>query len=317
MLYLINIKVMKNLIAIPCFNEELNIASTLKTIIDFSNDNFEILVCNDGSTDSSVSKIKKYESQIHLIESNVNFGLSEVFNSIFYFARTNDYDNLIIFDADQQYPYKEIEHLLSNHIKNKNDIHIGTRNFKKIKHFSFIKNLLQNFGSLVVSFFINQRIKDVTSGFRIYSNRAINTLYSYNNFTYTVETLFQAKQLGLTIGTTQIESINETRESKLFDSNFEYVAKTSKIILKSILVYRRDVNLKIFLLTLIPVALTLNRFFGPYFKYGFNDGNIQSLIVGFGLLIISIIILFFSYLLVSQYYTGLETKKYQYLPKHT
>ena len=308
---------MKNLIAIPCFNEELNLESTIKKILDISNDKFEILVCNDGSTDSSISIIKKYESQIHFIESKVNFGLSEVFNSIMYFAKTNSYDNLIIFDADQQYPYKEIEHLLNNHIINKNDIHIGTRNFKKTRHFSVIKNFLQNLGSFVVSFFVKQRIKDVTSGFRIYSNRAIETLFSYNNFTYTVETLFQAKQIGLIIGTTQIESVNETRDSKLFNSNFEYVAKTSKIIFKSILVYRKDVNLKIFLLSLIPTILILNRFFSPYFKYGFNDGNIQSLIVGIGLLIIFIIILFSSYLLVSQYYSGLETKKYLYSPKHT
>ena len=77
-------------------------------------------------------------------------------------------------------------------------------------------------------------LNDVTSGFRAYSSKAPDSLFVTNTFTYTLETLYQAKRSKLKISDIETSYTNQTRDSRLFDSNFEYISKSIKIIFKSL-----------------------------------------------------------------------------------
>ena len=197
---------MKLLVAVPCFNEEEVIVNCLEALekINLADKlNFEILVVNDGSKDSSFKKIINYavtsKTKINILNSSKNYGLSEVFNSTLNFAERQNFDYLIIFDADLQYPHQQIKDMFNFAINKDIDLLIGVRNFHKVEHFTLIKKVLQIFGSFVVSFFAGYKISDVTSGFRVYSKAAITELRSTNDFTYTIETIFQAKHLNLKV----------------------------------------------------------------------------------------------------------------------
>mgnify|MGYP001294228876 CR=1 FL=1 len=309
------------LIAIPCFNEEDNIEETLSNLTNLTSrikkHEFKFLVVDDGSFDNTKKILAGINSEIDIVSSVTNQGLSEVFNSIMHYAKKDDFDYLIVFDADMQYPVDEINNLLSTMDNLQSDIVIGCRNFETDNHFGKTKNLIQKYGSRFISYLVKVKISDITSGFRIYSKRAIGELFSSNNFTYTTETLFQAAKLKLKINTVLLKSFNPTRESRLFNSNFSYIIKTIKIIFSCIFLYRYF-NL-IFLVTLIaslPGLVSLSRFFIPYIIYGSNSGNVQSLIVGVGYFITLGLIIIFSYLVNSNSELRKLIEKSSFLPKH-
>ena len=312
---------MEILIAVPCFNEEENIEETLSSLNNIvgkiENHNFTFLVVDDGSYDNTKNILSGLKDKITVVSSSTNQGLSEVFNSIIHYAKKGNFDYLVVFDADLQYPVEEVNNLISTIVSSQSDIVIGCRDFETDNHFGKTKNLIQKYGSRFISYLLGVRILDVTSGFRIYSKRAIGELFSSNNFTYTVETLFQAVKINLQINTVLLKSFNLTRESRLFNSNFSYIIKTFKIIFSCIFLYRY-LNL-IFLVTLIaslPGFISLSRFFIPYFIYGNNTGNVQSLIAGVGYFLALGLVIIFSYLVNSNSEIRKLIKKSNFLPKH-
>ncbi len=79
---------MKNLVAIPCFNEEDNINQCIDSLLELksnNDNNFDILVVNDGSKDQTDKKLSQYGDKLSIIFSKQNYGLSEVFNSILFY----------------------------------------------------------------------------------------------------------------------------------------------------------------------------------------------------------------------------------------
>tara|TARA_B100001250_G_C19764378_1_gene773994 strand:- start:2 stop:937 length:936 start_codon:yes stop_codon:yes gene_type:complete len=311
---------MKTLVAIPCFNEADNIQECVDSLIAHKlekNIAFDLVIVDDGSDDQSSDIISKYKNELNVISSESNEGLAEVFNSILYFTKKNNYQRMLIFDADLQYPVGDVGDLISKLSEENLDIVIGTRDFKNIKHFRKSKKFFQIFGSFIVSKLIGVKIKDATSGFRSYSKKAVNVLLTSNKFTYTVETLFQAKDFNLKIGNFDIGTTKETRPSKLFKSDFQYIRNTFSIIIKSLILYKRNFSNFLFLFFTIPGGMLLSRFFIPYFRDGSNSGNIQSLVTGFSYLII--LFLLFIYLSLYSFLTIRFNKvnKDNFNPKHT
>ena len=310
----------KTLIAVPIFNEEDSIEHCLNSLLEFIRDsknyNYEIACFNDGSTDRTSKILEKYDSQVRIIQSQINYGLSEVFNSIMSYAKQNNFDYVIVFDADNQYPYQDIPTILNIAIENKSDIHIGARDFNKVQHFTRIKKILQKIGSKFISYIIGKKIYDATSGFRVYSRRAIESLFSTNSFTYTLETLFQSNPYKLKVTSSIISDSFETRESRLFKNNLEYLKKSFFVILKSILLYKNSFLNKILFLSFLPGIYLLSRFFIPLFIDGTNPGNIQSLVVGSSYLIILILIIIIIYIFSNNYQTKSLFLKIDYQAKH-
>ena len=140
----------KILISIPCYNEEESVLECIESVIlqKASLDKFQvdILVVDDGSIDNTSNLLKSYDKLI-IINSVINHGLSEVFNSIMTYTTINNYDYVLIFDSDNQYPSEDIPLLFNNAYNKNSDIEIGFRSFKEIDHFSITKKFLQIFGS--------------------------------------------------------------------------------------------------------------------------------------------------------------------------
>ena len=73
-------------IIIPCYNSEKTIVRTLNSIKGFEafKNNFEIIIVNDGSTDSTLELIIDFFKEnnfIYLIKNQSNLGLSEARNN--------------------------------------------------------------------------------------------------------------------------------------------------------------------------------------------------------------------------------------------
>ncbi len=282
----------KILIQIPCFNEEAVIGDTLNEIKKHlkNYENIEILIIDDGSNDSTV-KIAKENNVNHILSHPKNIGLGLAFQSGLNFAKKNNFDYLINLDADNQYKPEYISNLIQK-IKDENlDIVIGSRDFSKIDHFSNSKKKLQKFGSWVVKVISKQNISDASSGFRIYSKKAINKINCTSSFSYTLDTIIQAGDKNLKIGEIKITTNEPTRSSRLFKSNIEFIFNQAKIVLNCFAIYKPFTFF--FYLSLSPLMLGAILFLRFFLEYIFGDGSghIQSIIFGSTSLILGFILI--------------------------
>jgi glycosyltransferase involved in cell wall biosynthesis len=310
---------MKILIAVPCFNEERDIDLCISNIksLNFYEPNliFDIAVFNDGSTDSTLDILKKIEG-IKILNSQINYGLATVFNNIIFYSKNNNYDFLVIFDADNQYPVNEIPKILSHSVQKNIDIALGIRNFKNNKIFSPFKNFIQRLGSLIVSIILGLRVNDATTGFRVYSSKALETLFITNSFSYTIESLFVAKRYKLNIFEYKLINFSKTRDSRLFKSNLQYIIKTVQILSTSIALYKRNVIKYIYFILIMPGIILISRFFSKYILEGSNQGNVQSLTTGLSSIIVATLVYVFL-LIISYLKTNLvKIQKSTFVPDY-
>lgn len=281
-------ELMKLVIQIPAYNEESTISTVLEALPKKLNNISEIytLVINDGSKDETSNIAKKYCNEVIDIEQNK--GLANAFMVGVNRAIELGADILVNIDADNQYCIDDIEKLISPIIQNKTDISIGARPINKIKEFSFLKKFLQKLGSFVVKNISGINVKDAPSGFRAYSKEAILKMNIFSNFSYTVESLLQAKDKNLSVMNVDI-SLNpqKQRKSRLFKNIFDYIFKQTKTLLRFWVIYSPAK----FFANLANIFLFFGLLIGIRFLYYFffitGVGHIQSLILCAILLIIS------------------------------
>lgn len=271
---------MKLVIQIPCYNEEETLALTLSELpkkID-GIDEIEVLIIDDGSSDKTLEIARKNGVKNFVVFPN-NLGLAKAFLMGLTKSIELGADIIVNTDADNQYCASDIEKLVKPIIEARADIVIGARPIENIKHFSFIKKGLQKAGSCLMRLLSATKIEDATSGFRAFSREAALTINVFDNYTYTLETIIQAKAKGLEIISVPIRVNGELRKSKLVRNIFDYVRRSVFTMLRMFIVYRPFRFFAfISLLFLVPGVLLGARFLYFYFDHG-GSGHIQSLVL--------------------------------------
>jgi len=157
-------------ILIPIYNESESVVDCLdkvnSQIKKLDSYDIDVICINDGSEDNSLDLLEPFKNQITILSSDVNFGLSEVFNSVIQYTKEKNYNYLVIFDADLQYLIEDLETLLLKINETKADILIGSRNFRSKNHFKVLKKYLQIIGSKAISFILGKQIKESQSRLR-------------------------------------------------------------------------------------------------------------------------------------------------------
>lgn len=271
---------MKLVIQIPCYNEEPTLAIALADLpkkID-GIDSIEILIIDDGSTDNTVEVARQNGVKDFVIFQR-NLGLAKAFSAGIAKALEMGADIIVNTDADNQYCADDIEKLVKPILEKQADIVIGARPIENIKHFSFIKKVLQKLGSWVMRLVSSTKVADATSGFRAFSKEAASQINVFDNYTYTLETIIQAKAKGMDILSIPIRVNPELRKSKLIKNIFDYIKRSTFTMARMFIVYRpfRFFAL-IGILFLIP-GLLLGLRFLYYYLTASGAGHIQSLIL--------------------------------------
>ena len=270
---------MKLVIQIPCFNEEESLPVTLSELPEHIDgiDEIEILVIDDGSTDKTVEKAKSIGVK-NFVRFSTNKGLAKAFVAGLNKALEMGADIIVNTDADNQYCASDIGKLIEPIINNRADITIGSRPVSKIKHFSPLKKFLQKLGSSVMRLLSSTDVKDAPSGFRAFSRNAAIQLNIFDNYSYTLETIIQAKAKGLNIECVDIGVNPELRKSRLFKNMFVYIARSIFTMLRMFIVYRPFRFFAICGAILMLFGLVLSIRFIYFFLIGDGKGHIQSLI---------------------------------------
>jgi glycosyltransferase involved in cell wall biosynthesis len=278
---------MKLIVQIPCLNEEATLPLVLESIPKSipGIDKIEVLIIDDGSTDKTVEVAKKFGVD-HIVRHVGNQGLSRSFHDGVLEALELGADIVINTDGDNQYPQDRIGDLVQPIIKGEADIVIADRQTSTIAHFSLFKKILQRVGSHVVNKVAGTDVPDAVSGFRAYSRDSLMRLNTITRFSYCTETIIQAGNKGLAIGSIPVTTNPKLRESRLFKSTFEHVRKSAMIIVRAYIMYKPYVIFGwlggIFLLLgTIPFI----RFVILSIQEGSARGHIQSLLAGSLLLI--------------------------------
>lgn len=271
---------MKLVIQIPCYNEEKTLAIALSELPKKIEgiDEIQILVIDDGSTDNTINVARENGVKNFVILPN-NAGLAKAFLAGISKALDLGADIIVNTDADNQYCAEDIEELVKPILEKQADIVIGARPIENIKHFSLVKKALQKLGSWVMRLVSSTNIADATSGFRAFSKDAALKINVFDNYTYTLETIIQAKAKGLEIISVPIRVNPELRKSKLIKNIFDYIKRSTFTMIRMFIVYRPFRFFAIIgCLFLIPGLLLGVRFL-YFYTLSSGTGHIQSLIL--------------------------------------
>ena len=149
-------------LVIPVYNEEEIIVATVEHLHQILQSyQYEIIVVNDGSTDST-SQVLSSVTGIILIEHNHNRGYGAALKTG---IRQAQYPLIVITDADGTYPNKRIPDLLQ--LAKRADMVVGARTGENVTY-STLRKIPKWFLVRFAQWVTKTRIPDLNSGLRVF-----------------------------------------------------------------------------------------------------------------------------------------------------
>ncbi|MFZ4589796.1 MAG: glycosyltransferase family 2 protein [Ignavibacteria bacterium] len=152
-------------IVVPVFNEEVSLKILLPSLVKFaSENNYKLIVVNDGSTDSSYSIIESYSSNpiFKCIKHKKNKGYGAALKAG---IEQSDTEYVVTFDADGQHLLTDVSKLMAKIAETDADMVIGSRVDKKgsesVKRFG--KFIIRKLSKIL----IQNEINDLNAGMKM------------------------------------------------------------------------------------------------------------------------------------------------------
>lgn len=272
--------IVKLIIQIPCYNEEQTLGVALaelpRSVPGFTE--VEWLVIDDGSRDNTVAEAKKHGVD-HVVRHPNNKGLAAAFRTGLDACLALGADVIVNTDADNQYNAGNIPDLVAPILEGTADMVIGERPIASIDHFSPLKKMLQRLGSWVVRMASHTDIPDAPSGFRAISRVAAQQLMVFNNYTYTLETIIQAGQKGMSVTSVPVQVNDDLRPSRLVKDIPSYIRQSIFTIIRIFIVYKPFRFFSLLAAILFCAGMLIGLRFLYYYFVSDGSGHIQSLIL--------------------------------------
>ena len=211
---------MKISVIIPVYNESAVIENTAKALCSYMDshfDSYEIVFCNDGSTDESRNILERLELPCIRVVGNeqnkgkgnaVRLGMSEACGDIKLFT-----------DADLAYGTDVIGRaydILAN--DERADVLVGSRNAEKdgYTQYTFMRRLMSKTYIRLVRLLGGVDCSDCQCGFKAFRASAADAIFSEcttDGFSFDLEVMLRAKQKGMEVVEMPVKLINHTRSS--------------------------------------------------------------------------------------------------------
>lgn len=276
----------KTLVAVPCFNEGLMIASVVLRSRGFVDD---VLVVDDGSSDRTAVTAK--EAGAIVITHKVNRGYGGALRTCFEYARDNGYDVMVILDGDGQHDPANIPDMLQKMKEAGADIVIGSRFIGAQEGIPFYRRVGQQVLDLATRRSGGTPTTDTQCGFRAYGPKAIEQIaVSDDSMGAGSEILTVANELGL-----QLTEVPVRVRYDLEDTSSQHPISHGIDVMSSIawrMLTRRPVvfiALPGFLLTFAGLYSSLSSMLS---LISTRTTSIEGLVIGLAVLIMGIVGLF-------------------------
>jgi glycosyltransferase involved in cell wall biosynthesis len=234
------------IVNIPAYNEAKKIGSVIKAVPrSYNGAEIKVQVVDDGSEDETFKVAKEAGAElVYRLPYRDKFpgyrGLGMVFREAVEKALENGADIMVNIDADGQFSPADIPRMLAPLFEGKADMTVASRFSKEVGHspvsMPWGKKVLNILAAKVVSAFWNQKIDDLTCGFRAYSREVLLRLNLNHFFTYTQETIIDAmakdfKILWIPVKVTYFEK----RKSRMTGNLSRFIYQSSRIIISMLL----------------------------------------------------------------------------------
>ncbi|MFA7301141.1 MAG: glycosyltransferase [Candidatus Shapirobacteria bacterium] len=233
-------------VIIPCYNEEDNLLRGVLTEVDnfLSQQKFswEVIICNDKSTDNSLSLIKKF------VQNKPNFKVLDLpkggkAGAIWGGIQHAKYDIVLFTDMDQSTPLKELSKLLPYFDQNY-DVVIGSRGRLRQGN-SILRKLGANIFRELRNFLLRTNIFDTQCGFKAMKTKLALEIFPklavikkiqsqtvWRVTAYDVEMLTIAQKWGKKIKEVQVVWNNEDTSITKGDPNLRYINESKEMIIE-------------------------------------------------------------------------------------
>ena len=183
-------------IGIPAYNEEKNIGAI---IIQLKKIASKIIVCDDGSTDSTNSIAKELGAIVISHSKNQGYGATII--SIFLKAKEIYADILVNIYEYLQHYVADVEKIIKPIINNECDIVIGSRFLEKSQDIPTYRKFGINIITKVTNASMKDNLTDSQSGFRAYNKKVLEEISpSETGMGVSTEILIKASNKNLRIG---------------------------------------------------------------------------------------------------------------------
>jgi glycosyltransferase involved in cell wall biosynthesis len=219
---------MKITVGIPAYNEEKNIA---KIIVKLKKTVDQIIVCDDGSTDSTSEIAESLGATVVKHAKNSGYGMA--IRSIFLKSKEINADILVTLDADGQHKIEDINKIIKPVVDGEADISIGSRFLKEDNNTPGYRKLGVKIITKVTNSSLSEKITDAQSGFRAYNNKVLQSLTPADSgMGISTEILIKSSNLGLKIVEvpTEIQYEGDTSTQNPVSHGTEVLMSTLKYI---------------------------------------------------------------------------------------
>lgn len=156
-------------VVIPTYNERMNVARMIETLLSLGLDNLSVLIVDDNSPDGTYRIVEDYmerNSNVHLLKREKKDGLGGAYIAGFKHAIAEGATEIVQMDADFSHDPKDVPMLIGE--LRENDLVVGSRycNGISVINWPMRRLLLSTFANMYAAFVTGLPVKDITGGFR-------------------------------------------------------------------------------------------------------------------------------------------------------
>jgi dolichol-phosphate mannosyltransferase len=171
---------MKILIAIPTYNEALNIEPLIKTVFEYIPPDGEILVIDDNSPDGTAKIVERlipdYPLRLFILNRPEKQGLARAYLAAFDWGLSRGYDAFLEMDADFSHNPTYIPDMID--AARTHDVVIGSRNIKGggVEGWTPLRKFVSRGGSFYARTILGCPVRDLTGGFNLWNRTALQKI---------------------------------------------------------------------------------------------------------------------------------------------
>lgn len=195
-----------SLVITPTYNEKENLETFLEGVFEHL-PSAHVLVVDDSSPDGTgelADQMAEREQRVHVMHRESKQGLGTAYRAGFAWALERDYELVFEMDTDLSHDPVYLP-LFVRALEDEADMVIGSRNVPggSVEGWGPHRHIISRGGSLYSRTVLGVKIKDLTSGYKGFRRRVLETLdwdsFSSEGFFFQVETNYLAHKAGFRI----------------------------------------------------------------------------------------------------------------------